>query len=87
MLKPARSITSREFNQRTGDAKRAALGGPVYITDRGRPSHVLVTYEHYSKLTEGSRNLVDMLCSTPAAGGVDLEIPPRDEVARQTRID
>jgi hypothetical protein len=30
-------VTSREFNQDTGRAKRAAQDGPVYITDRGHP--------------------------------------------------
>ena len=38
-------ITSRAFNQDTGGAKRAAEHGPVYVTDRGRPAHVLLTFE------------------------------------------
>ena len=37
-------ITSRQFNQDTSAAKRAALEGPVFITDRGEPAHVLLTY-------------------------------------------
>ena len=45
-------MSSREFNQRTGVAKQAARNGPVYITDRGRPSHVLLSYEHYRELIE-----------------------------------
>ena len=43
-------LTSREFNQDTGGAKRAAQSGPVYITDRGRPSHVLLSFESYMRL-------------------------------------
>ena len=35
-------ITSREFNQDVSKAKRAALKGPIFITDRGRPAHVLL---------------------------------------------
>jgi len=31
-------LSSREFNQDTSRAKRAAKRGPVFITDRGRPS-------------------------------------------------
>jgi len=38
-------FTSREFNHDTGAAKRASAHGPVYITDRGRPAHVLLTIE------------------------------------------
>lgn len=37
------SVTSREFNQDVSKAKRAATEGPVFITDRGRPAHVLLT--------------------------------------------
>lgn len=87
MVKPARTMTSRRFNQRTGDAKRAAIDGPVYITDRGRPSHVLVSYDHYMKLVDGAPNLVDMLCSTPGAGEVELTTPSRVERARTVSFD
>ncbi|WP_156498877.1 type II toxin-antitoxin system Phd/YefM family antitoxin, partial [Oleiphilus sp. HI0079] len=46
------TLTSREFNQDTGRAKKEALSGPVYITDRGKPSHVLLSYEEYKAMTE-----------------------------------
>ena len=39
--------TSRQFDQNTSLAKKAALTGPVFITDRGRPAHVLLTYDEY----------------------------------------
>ncbi|WP_454850360.1 type II toxin-antitoxin system prevent-host-death family antitoxin [Rhizobium binxianense] len=44
-------MTSREFNQDTSGAKRAAAGGPVFITDRGKPSYVLLSIEEYQRLT------------------------------------
>jgi antitoxin (DNA-binding transcriptional repressor) of toxin-antitoxin stability system len=31
------TLSSREFNQNTSHAKKAALKGPVFITDRGKP--------------------------------------------------
>ena len=40
-------VSSREFNQNTSRAKRAAKKGPVFITDRGRPAHVFLTIEEY----------------------------------------
>ena len=46
----ATTITSREFNHDTGRAKRAANDGPVFITDRGRPAHVLLSIEDYRRL-------------------------------------
>ena len=39
------TVSSREFNQDTGRAKIAARSGPVFITDRGRPAHVLQSGE------------------------------------------
>ena len=57
----AKRLTSREFNRDTGGAKKAALGGPVYITDRGRPSHVLMSFDDYQRLTESEASIVDML--------------------------
>lgn len=46
------TFSSREFNQDTGRAKKAAADGPVFITDRGRPAHVLLSIEDYRKMTE-----------------------------------
>ena len=44
------TMSSREFNQDTSRAKKAASKGPVFITDRGRPAHVLLTIEDYRRL-------------------------------------
>lgn len=33
------TLSSRELNQDVGRAKPAALQGPVFLTDRGKPSH------------------------------------------------
>ena len=66
------TMTSREFNQDAGRAKRAALDGPVFITDRGKPAHVLLTMEDYTKLTGSCRNLAEML-ACPEAEGIEFE--------------
>ena len=68
------TLSSREFNQDTGLAKRAALEGPVFITDRGKPSHVLMTIEQYQKLTSSSQSIIDML-AMPGAEDVEFEAP------------
>lgn len=44
-------ISSREFNRDVSAVKRAAARGPVIITDHGRPSHVLLTFADYQRLT------------------------------------
>jgi prevent-host-death family protein len=64
---PAISLSSRAFNQGTGVAKRAAKCGPVFITDRGRPSHVLLSIEDYRKLTAAQASIVDLLAMADGA--------------------
>ena len=68
-------MTSREFNQRVGKAKKDASDGPVFITDRGQPTHVLVTIEDYQRLAAKGASIVEAL-AMPQAAGVELE-PPR----------
>ena len=55
------TLTSREFNQDATKAKRAAQSGPVIITDRGRPAHVLLTFAEYKKLTSQRAKIADLL--------------------------
>ena len=69
------TISSRAFNQDVGRAKRAAFEGPVFVTDRGRPSHVLLTIEEYQKVIEEPMSIVELL-AMPAAAKVDFH-PPR----------
>src|SRR5665213_132703 len=44
------TMSAREFNQHTSQAKKAAERGPVFITDRGKPGYVLLTDEEYRRL-------------------------------------
>lgn len=66
------TFTSREFNQDTSGAKKAAENGPVFITDRGRPAHVLLSFEEYQKLTLDGRSLADAL-SMPGSDEIEFE--------------
>lgn len=68
------TMTSREFNQDASRAKRAAESGPVFITDRGRPAHVLLTAKHYQALAGQQASLADVL-GLPAAAGTEFEPP------------
>jgi prevent-host-death family protein len=69
------TFSSREFNQDTSKAKKAAERGPVFITDRGRPAHVLLTVEEYRKITAKAESIADLLAD-PKSAEVDFE-PPR----------
>ncbi|MDE1999804.1 MAG: type II toxin-antitoxin system Phd/YefM family antitoxin [Burkholderiales bacterium] len=79
------TLSSRQFNQDTGLAKKAALEGPVFITDRGKPAHVLMTIEEYQKLTCGVRSIVDML-AMPGADDIELELPRSTFKAKQVDL-
>ena len=72
-------LSSRELNHDVSKAKKAAAKGPVVITDRGRPSHVLMTYGEFERLTGKHRNLAEAL-SMPGLSAVDFD-PSRAEIA------
>jgi prevent-host-death family protein len=69
------TLSSREFNQDVGKAKRAAKKGPVFVTDRGRPSHVLLTIQEYQAITGKRKSLAESL-AMPDADVVEFD-PPR----------
>jgi len=56
-----KSLSSRELNHDVSRAKKAANKGPEVITDRGKPSHELMTNSEFVRLTGKRRNLVDAL--------------------------
>ena len=69
------TLSSREFNQGASEAKRAANNGPVFITDRGKPAHVLLSFDDYQRLTKQRRNIADAL-AMPGIADIEFE-PPR----------
>lgn len=68
------TLSSREFNQGTSKAQEAAKAGPVFITDRGRPAHVLLSIEHYQTLAAPAASTIDLLAS-PGAETVRFVAP------------
>lgn len=81
------TFSSREFNQDAARAKRAAAHGPVFITDRGRPAHVLLSIDAYQRLVGGGPSILDLL-SAPADDAIDFA-PPRaaDPLFRPADLD
>lgn len=71
-------LTSREFNQHASEAKKSSLAGPVIITDRGRPSHVLLSFADYKKLANRAatqKTMVDLL-AMPVGAADDIGFDP-----------
>jgi len=68
------TFTSREFNQDVSKIKKATTHGPVFITDRGHPAHVLLSIEDYLELTKTKETIVDLL-AMPDSTDIDFEAP------------
>ena len=66
------TMSSREFNQDVGRAKKAASDGPAIITARGKPAHVLLTIEAYERISGGGDNIVELL-ALPGAEDIAFE--------------
>ena len=71
-------MSERRFNQDTGRAKKASAEGPVFITDRGKPAHVLLNIDEYRKITCKPRSLVEAL-SMPGMEDIEFD-PPKLEL-------
>jgi len=72
------TVSSREFNQDVSKAKREALKGPVFITDRGRAAHVLLSIEAYQKISDNETSIVELL-AMPDATDIDFDPPRQDK--------
>lgn len=71
------TISSRDFNQDVGKAKRLARQEPVFITDRGRPSHVLMSFEAFRQISGQTESIIDLL-AMPEPGDIELEATATD---------
>ena len=66
-----KAVSSRAFNQDVSQAKRLALYEPVLVTDRGKPTHVLMSIETWRELTGEGRSMADLLAAAPGAPAFD----------------
>ncbi len=78
------TISSRQFNQDASGAKKAARQGPVFITDRGQPAHVLLSIEEYRRLTGAGGSIADLLAMDE---GVDIDFDPPKAVIAGRPVD
>ena len=83
---PVRSFSSRQFNQDISGAKKAAKDGPVFITDRGKPSHVLITIADYHELTNSTTNMIELLAMDDACTA-ELDAPKIQIVPKPVDLD
>jgi len=70
-----KTVNSRDFNQDVGAAKRDAKHGPVFITDRGKPSYVLLSIEDYQTLSSSHTSVSDVFSQLPESTNDDIDFP------------
>ncbi|MGI4756980.1 MAG: type II toxin-antitoxin system Phd/YefM family antitoxin [Janthinobacterium lividum] len=80
------TLSSREFNQDTSRAKKASSKGPVFITDRGRPAHVLLSMEEYQRLSGKPRSILEAL-SMPGLADIEFDPPKLDIQLRPAKFE
>lgn len=79
-------ITSREFNQDASGAKRRTAQGPVFITDRGRLAHVLLSIDDYRRLTGKPSSVLESLVQRKG-GTFDADFPRAKDVLKSIDLD
>jgi hypothetical protein len=72
-----RVVTSREFNQDVSKAKRFAQLEPVFVTDRGRPTHVLLGIDAYRELNGPSASILDGIAAPEGSAPLVALAAPR----------
>jgi prevent-host-death family protein len=68
-------VSMREYNQDSSGVVRAASKAPVFLTNRGKTTHVLMSIEEYEKLNGKPKSIVDML-RQPGGPEYDFEFEP-----------
>ena len=81
------TLTSREFNQHTNKAKILAISEPVVVTSRGRPGHVLLSYQKFLDLAAGSPTLGAAFAQLPDTADIAVEFPRSAELPRSAVFD
>lgn len=79
------TLSSREFNRDVSKAKKAAESGPVIITDRGRPAHVLLTFEEYKRRIDGRTRIADLL-AMPGVEDLEFDTFRAHDLAQATDL-
>lgn len=78
------SLSSQAFDQDISGAKKAAADEPVFITDHGQPTHVLLTIAAYRALT-GQASIIDML-AMPEGQDIDFDPPQLTSPSRNNHV-
>jgi hypothetical protein len=69
-------------------AKRAALEGPVFITERGRPAFALLKIDDYYRIiSKAAPSLLEVMDAIPGGDGIDFDPPKLGVRAQEASLD
>jgi prevent-host-death family protein len=80
------SISSDQLQVNAKMAMDASRAGPVIITDRGKPTHVLLMFADYKKLISAKSKISELL-AMPDADNITIELRRSDEPARAADLE
>lgn len=66
------TVPNWEFDRDVSRAKKAALAGPVLVTDQDQPTHVLLSFEGYQRL-QGAQPTLDVLLGAQDLDDIQFE--------------
>ena len=73
------TVSSRDFARDLATAKRATTSGPVFVTDRGKPTYALLKIEDYYHLAgKHPRSLLEVMDSMPGLSNIEFDPPKLD---------
>ena len=82
------TFSSREFTRNVSAAKRAAVDGPVFITDRGRPAFALLKIDDYHRLSgKAEETLFDVMNAISGGEGIEFDPPRMNLVSQEVNFD
>ncbi len=76
------TMSSREFNHDIGKAEKSSHTNPVIITERGKPTHVLLSYDDYQQMMNAQPKITDLLSLA-----VDVDFEPTNVVIPSKAVD
>ncbi len=78
------TFSSRDFTRDVSAAKRAAVDGPVFITDRGRPAFALLKIDDYYRIVgQAEPTLLEAMDAIPGGDNIEFD-PPRLNIQTHT---
>ena len=80
------TLSDQQVAKNFTEASRIAEKGPVIITKKGKPSHVLLTYDAYKQLVSGDTSIA-RLFYYPGAADVELETSSTQIAGQVNKID